>query len=164
MAVDGNNRVVDLGDATIQSLVDALKAPVDQVYQAEVPGVEDKLDALYEWANAVAGRVDPDASQEVAQDLGFADAVFRMNQTLREGLGRTENIGRQTNELLSNAANNIHLLAEHLSQPDSLWLNINQISGQAQRDIANAIHMAGCCVDTVKPIGPVTQEATDASR
>jgi hypothetical protein len=91
----GDNRSVDLSNATIAGLAAALKGPVENTYTAVVPGVEAKLDKLYGAINSVASKLDSNARSEADSAAVFARAVTEMKTTIsgRRGGGKDDDKG-----------------------------------------------------------------------
>ena len=163
MAEASGGRVVELGDATLASLAAALKAPVREVYTASAPGVEERLDRLYDAVNAMAMRTDPTADDDVTSAEAHTNAIIRLHEELRGSRKSLSDIGTlsgASHNLLKDAVNNIKSINEFL-RSGSLRVNIASISISAQNDITSALMRSGCC-DATKAIGPVGVETSAA--
>lgn len=158
---DGQGRIVDLGNATLQALAQALNGPVNQVYTAEAPGVEARLDRLYDAVNAAAVRTDPTANDDVTSAEAYTNAIIAMHQTLRGSVGnstRAANGIDRANQTLRSIASSNQQILEFLKS-GRLVVNIAGLNVSARNDITSAVQRATAAS---RAIGPVSREISPA--
>jgi hypothetical protein len=121
----------------------------NKVETPSAPSPSDKSwDELYVAVNSMATRADANASADLSQAERWANILVDFSKSFKKST-KNDKKEEQTNDFNSRYLEKIAEASESLKygsqSQQPMWVGILKITGQAQKDIANAIRMSGCC-------------------
>jgi len=115
---------------------------VEEVVETRSPETESKLDALYDAVNKAAQAFgDSNAESDKNSAQAFAEAAIG----IQTKVDKLTDVVRSQQTYLKDAASTVSKLWTASQSQNTLWVGLSKLSGNAQRQIADAIKMAGCC-------------------
>lgn len=141
MATDLFGRNDGAGSADVSRLAKGMDKKVNKVVETKSPGTEAAIDKLYNAVNQLATKVD----EMAAADLKSAEDFVRQISNFRKKVVREIKSSDGNKDYLKTIAESTKNLWQASQSQHTIWVGVSKFTTVAQRQITEAIKMAGCC-------------------
>lgn len=123
------------------------------------------IDNLYKAVNDIAIKADKNAAKQLEESKRWAQTVidfiaeFKKKPEAKNKENREDKTHTQYLSKIAEASNNLWRASQ---SQHTIWVGICKLTGQAQKDIADAIRMSGCCGATNTSMSNAANQAVNS--
>ena len=145
----GRNIGLDLHVSEMARQMNSPTTTTNQVETSSAPSTSNESwEKLYKVVNSMAVKADANASADLTRAESWANTLIDFYSVFKKST-KNDKKEEKTNDFnlvyLEKISEATEALMHGSRSQQPMWVEILKISGEAQRDIANAIKMSGCC-------------------